>query len=221
VSINWQEVITTTFAIAGGGTGLAFSAAWLIRAIFTHKLTKDVERFKSELNAKANSKIEQLRSALQIAAIEHQVRFSNLHEKQAQVIAELYALLVELFEQSRSFVHTSSGGNPSPEHRQEYFKAVLRIREFVLFVDKHRIYLPGEVCILVDKVLDPLKRAVTDVGVYGNIDPTNDPQLTEIGEKFTKAYSAFEIDVPAAQEALAHAFRSILGVGTHAEKRVG
>jgi len=52
-------------------------------------------RFKAKLKADADIEIERLKSSLQIEAAEHQVRFAKLHKKRGEIIAELYALLVE------------------------------------------------------------------------------------------------------------------------------
>ena len=38
-----------------------------------------------------------MRAALKISATEHELRFSALHEKRAETIAQTYALLKELF----------------------------------------------------------------------------------------------------------------------------
>jgi hypothetical protein len=37
-----------------------------------------------------DAEIERLKTSLQMTALEHQVRFSKLHEKRAKVIADLY-----------------------------------------------------------------------------------------------------------------------------------
>jgi hypothetical protein len=107
MNINWQELLTTV----GGGTGILFAAAWLIKAVFTSKLARDTEAFKARLKADAEAEIEKLRYSLQRIAVEHQVRFSKLHERRAEVIADLYKSLVTVFWEGQRFVVT--GGFPS------------------------------------------------------------------------------------------------------------
>ena len=56
MSINWQEVFVTIGTTVGGGAVLLAIAAWLIRTVLSHKLTRDLESFKSSL--KANGDVE-------------------------------------------------------------------------------------------------------------------------------------------------------------------
>jgi Co/Zn/Cd efflux system component len=92
MAINWTDVLTT---VGGGGAVLA-AAAYLIKTALTHSLTRDAEKFRVQLTADANTQIENLKSTLEMAALEHQVRFSNLHAKRAEVIATIYKKAFEV-----------------------------------------------------------------------------------------------------------------------------
>jgi hypothetical protein len=87
--VNWQEVITTLGATVGAGGVLLAASAWLMKTVLTDKFAREAEAFKSRLKAEADIEIERLKSSLQMTAIEHQVRFSKLHERRAELIAEL------------------------------------------------------------------------------------------------------------------------------------
>ena len=77
--------------------------AYLAKSLIEHKLSRDVSKFQSDLKAASDAAIERLKSDLQLHAIEHQVRFSRLHEKRATVIAELNSLLAEAMWEAESF----------------------------------------------------------------------------------------------------------------------
>jgi hypothetical protein len=94
MTIHWQVLLTTL----GGGTAVLAAAAWLIRTVLNHVLTRDAEAFKAQLKADTDIETERLKSSLQMVAFEHQVRFSNLHAKRADVIAEIYSQMVEVEE---------------------------------------------------------------------------------------------------------------------------
>lgn len=65
------EIIITSVL----GSGILIGAvAWVVRSLMLHLLSKDLESFKGQL---------------QLAAFEHQVRFSQLHERRASILAEL------------------------------------------------------------------------------------------------------------------------------------
>src|ERR1035437_8597129 len=78
--------------------------AWLARSFGSQLLAKDLEKFKADLSAASSSASERLKHELQLTALEHQVTFSKLHERRAEVIAELYGLLVEVQWASQSLV---------------------------------------------------------------------------------------------------------------------
>lgn len=211
MNINWQEVITTVLTTVGGGTVLLGAAAWLIKTGLKERLARDAEAFKTRLKSNADTEVERLKSSLQKTAFEHQVRFLKLHEKRAEVIAELYKRLVDVTRNSQRFVLTRESG-PQSGQREEYARAAHRLDEFVSFFEDHQIYLPVDVCILVDKFVDPLRRAVIASGIYGGIEYPNEQIRPQIHEAFTKAYAAFDKDIPAARSALEIEFRAMLDV---------
>src|SRR5215469_2717812 len=106
--IYWQQIIATVLATVGGGSVALAAAAWLTKTLVSNRLALDAEKFKIEIKANADAEIERLKNSLQMAALEHQVRFSKLHEKRADVIREVYERLVEVYEQSRIFVTTAA-----------------------------------------------------------------------------------------------------------------
>jgi hypothetical protein len=69
VILSWLAVSSTLFG----------ALAWFTRSVIGHLLSRDLERFKANL---------------EYAALEHQIQFSHLHEKRAAVVAELYEKLL-------------------------------------------------------------------------------------------------------------------------------
>ena len=98
------------------------------------------------MKSSADVEIERLKTALQAAALEHQVRFSKLHEKRAEVLADLYKLLVEAEREALHYTYRL-GKVPDDQKGQEP-QAVKKLREFDSFGDIYRIYLPQHVCAL-------------------------------------------------------------------------
>jgi hypothetical protein len=147
-----------------------------------------------------------------MTAAEHQVRFAKLHEKRAEVIAELYERAVDTQAVGQKFVMVS-GYNRDPAKLQEAALSTNeKLLEFYVFTERNRIYLPEETCILLKTFVETMRKHVTNVDVYGSVEyPT--PQTT--AEKHTvlrEAYDAFQRDIPAVRKALEHDFREMLGV---------
>src|SRR5882762_8947453 len=186
--INWQEVLTSVLTTVGGGGVLLAAAAWLIKTVLTDRLAREAEEFKTQLKADADAQIERLKNSLEMAALEHQVRFSKLHERRAEVIAELYKRLVEVGAEGSLFVYTVGGS--SGEHFEQYNKAYKNNWDLARFIEANRIYLPVRACDLLDKYVHTLNKAVIDVNIYGTIEFPNPKTIQEQTEVLRKAYIA-------------------------------
>jgi len=111
----WQALLVAF----GGNATLLLVMAFLGRSLISNFLTKDVEKFKGDL---------------QVAAMEHQIRFSELHEKRAEVLAELYKLLVVAAWETESFASPIEWLG-EPDKKQKYQKALDAIAEYFRFFD--------------------------------------------------------------------------------------
>ena len=96
-------MLETALVALGGSAMLVAAVAWLARSIIDQFLSKDLERFKSELASASSLSAERTRHELALAAQEKGLLLTKLHEKRAQVIAELYGLLVEAQWASQDF----------------------------------------------------------------------------------------------------------------------
>jgi hypothetical protein len=65
---------------------------------------------------------------------------------------------------------------------------------------------------MLDAHFKQLSQTVLTAGVFGRIKNPNEHTVEQSNEAFTKAYKAFETDVPAARRLLETEFRKMLGV---------
>ena len=86
----WKQFVT----MLGGFGMLVFALSWLARTLVSYFLSKDVEKYKASLRTETDIELERLRAQLQIENFRRQIRFSKLHEKQAEVLAQLYSLIL-------------------------------------------------------------------------------------------------------------------------------
>jgi hypothetical protein len=89
--VNW----TTIVSVVGGSAAFFAAAAWLARSLVQHLLSKEIERFKADLQAQHQIALERAKSDFQRLLREHEIRFSHLHAKRAEIVAELYQHIVE------------------------------------------------------------------------------------------------------------------------------
>jgi hypothetical protein len=206
----WQIIVTFFLGVGGSVVVLAF-AAWLLKTSLTAWLAKDAEAFKARLKADADVEIERLKSSLQMVATEHQVKFSKLHETRAEVIRDLYSKITDVNLQGELFVITAEN-NPTPYKEREFTELREKLKDVYVFTERHSIYLPESVCVLLDKHLGQLRSNVYSAGIFGRIANPNEHTSEQSYKAFTKAYEDFETGIPTMRKLLVKEFRKMLGV---------
>ena len=91
-----QVLSSATVSVALSGILLWLTKSWIserLKNSIKSEYDQKLETHKAQLKAQSDVEIEQLKSRLNRTALEHQVRFTNLDEKRAEVIAETYSLL--------------------------------------------------------------------------------------------------------------------------------
>jgi len=111
----------------------------------------EIERLKSSLKAQADVEVERLKSNLSIAAAERQVLFSNLHQRRADVIAELYSKLkaVNTNLEKYTAVFEPAGGASREERRAAFSDSH---KSFLEFYTPKQIFIPEETAKKIDEI---------------------------------------------------------------------
>ena len=208
----WQSILVAL----GGNAALLLVLGWLARSFGTQLLSKDLEKFKAGLVSATSEASERLRHELQIVSLEHSVRFSKLHEKRAEVIGELYALLVEVQWAGQSLVALAEFGG-EPTKQEKYATALNKSGEFFRAFDKNRIYLPESVCAQIDEFLKGMRTRVIQFGVYTHVNEhAPDHVFKQKLDVWMKSSEYFDNEVPIARQALEKELRSMLAASAHA-----
>ena len=181
----WQALLVAF----GGNAALLLVIAFLGRSLVSNFLSKDLERFK--------------------------IRFSKLHEKRAEVLAELYKLLVAAVWATDSFA-TPLELAGEPDKKVKFQEAMKAITEYFRFFDQHRIYLPAALCASLEDFAKKLRVPTINMGVFLRIDYPSDRTSNEKAEAWIAAWNSVQQDVPKLRAALEAEFRDLLGVTTKA-----
>jgi hypothetical protein len=200
----WQALLVAV----GGNSALLLVIAYLGRSLIGTVLTKDVEEFKSQLT----KDVEKFKADLQLAAIEHEIQFSKLHEKRAEVVAEVYKLLVAATWQTESFASLMEWVG-EPDKKQKYREAMDAITEYFRFFDQHRIYMPAELCDSLESFARKLRSPTLRFGRYLRFDYPNDSINMEKFKVWTEAWESAQNEIPSLRSALETEFRKLLGGG--------
>jgi len=203
----WQA-----FLIAfGGNAALLLVLGFLGRSLIQQFLAKDIEGFRSRLQADSNIAIEKLRADLRQAAVEHEVRFSRLHEKRAEVLATLYGLLVEAVWEAESFANPAEFPG-EPDKKQKYVTAMNAVAAYFRFFDKHRIFLPAALCDSLEAFAKALRTPMIKFSVYLKIEHPIPKTTDEMMNAWDAAWNSVKNDVPLLRAALENEMRKLLGV---------
>lgn len=214
----WQTILL----VFGGNAALLAVLAYTGRTLLEKILARDTTRFVSDLKAKSDAAVEHLKSDLQLRTIEHQVRFSRLHEKRASVITDLYGHLVETLWAAESFLSPMQWTG-EPSKKEKHGTAMNQLALFFRYFDKHRIYLPETLCTSLESLLLKVRSHVINFGVYVQLDEAGLPDHTRLqkDDAWNKGWDAIKTEIPLARKRLEDEFRSLLGAPSSSSVKNG
>ena len=145
----WPEIIK----FLGGATALLAVTAWLIRSLIIHRLGKDIEQFKQQLQIDAEKELATLRSTLEIENAKLQIKLSALETRRISFVEELYGLLVAVSSEADTFaVEPLHGDKEELMRKADGF--IYTFSEFYEYFEKHEIFVPEDVAFQVKKLHD-------------------------------------------------------------------
>jgi hypothetical protein len=117
--------------------------------------------------------------------------------------------MVEVEQHGKRFVYV----DVFDETRQQaYSETMKRLIEFFFFLEKRRIYLPENICTLMQKFVDTIRKHVIRTNIYEPIEQSfNSKVLEEKIKVIQEVNEAFEGSIPAARAELEREFRRLLG----------
>jgi hypothetical protein len=146
MAANFVLEVLTSAAVSATLTGLLLwlTKSWIgerLKNAIKSEYDQKLETHKAELKSASDVEVERLRSQLNIAANEHNVLFSKLHDKRAEVIAETYSLLRTLYEAVSEYVKpfVPAGDRPKEE---KYKDIVDSFKSFRSYYPKKQIFIP-------------------------------------------------------------------------------
>jgi hypothetical protein len=166
--MNIWQILGWFVALPVGVSTLAGAVViFLGRTLLNHLLSKDVEKFKVELEA---------------VAFKDRTRFTTLHEKRAEVIAELYKKIVETemaFGAATIDIDLESIG--TPEKRLSEASDISH--EMKMYYLKNKIYLDESLVTEIDKFDIELGHVYFDLA---KIEGIKEPDFKKAQEKMEK-----------------------------------
>jgi len=216
---DWQHF----FESLGGQVVFLAALAYLLKTLVSRRIEREteafktklqsdatfqIEAFKAKLQAEASIEIERLKSGLQIAALEHQIRFSKLHEQRAALISQLSKEIAEVPAVVADYVIHNVKDNES------LGRAINRSVGLYSLIQTNRVLLPPALCVLLDEFSNKLTKIVTFVAVYWTRFPENEhvgPEyLAQRDKVMLDSASALENEIPELKQKLEGELRTLL-----------
>jgi hypothetical protein len=127
-----------------------------LKAQLKSQYDEKLETHKAQLKSQYDIEIEQLKSRLSIAAAQQQVRFSRLHEKRAEVIADVYTALNDLMAAVSEYTAIFEPAGIPP--REERLKtAVEAINNFGRLYRNRKIFIPHPTALKLDEINNQIR----------------------------------------------------------------
>jgi hypothetical protein len=202
--MDWSDIAKTV-----GTSGVIVAAiTYLAKSLWGHWLTSDLEKHRASLRLENETKIEQLKAELSRVALEHEVKFSRVHDRRAEVIADIYKRLYHVVRDFKSLTAMMEfSGEPSKEEKRK--TAIASYNNLAPFFCENRIYLEEEVC----KLMESFLRKIRDVNALWQKELRSQQRTEPPKEDYwMQAEEAMEKETPIIFSSLEQTFRSILGV---------
>jgi hypothetical protein len=208
----WQIILSSI-----GGSAVLFGAlAWLFKSIINHYLSKDIDKFKANLQLEAQKEMAQIQSILGIEAFEHQIRFSRLHERRADIISLIYSSIVELHLSVNDFVRLlpSSSTEQNNSNLKRIWNAADQLKSSF---EKNRIFFSDQICEKVSALNETMSKPVSEIVIHLEFDKEQNWEW--LRKRYNEALDVLESKVPLIKAGLESDFRELLGVMTPSTKR--
>jgi DNA phosphorothioation-dependent restriction protein DptG len=169
---------------------------FVIRSVVLHWLDKDITSYKAKLQA---------------AAVEHQVRFTKLHEKRAEIISELYSKLDEAHRALRSFMNPIQWVNDLPTSEKEEI-AEKGTNDLIRYYSPNKIWLPEDTCALIEEIIKQIHDAWHTYQVYAKNWSSTSQEARPDTKKWITSFEIVSEKIPVIRKELEIEFRKLLGV---------
>lgn len=209
----FKDFIITVISSAAVSSVLAGLLLWLTKTWISERLKNAIkneydekfETHKSQLKAQTDVEIEKLKSSLSVAAAEQGVKFSTLHKDRAEVIANTYALLKDVYLTMQDYVKIfePAGDKPREERRQI---AVDAHNAFRNYYPKKLIYLPASVANKLEEINRELVRTFNEF-VY----TVEYQQGTGNADRWNEIFTRMNGEMQEALQEFENEFRKLLG----------
>jgi len=165
---------------------------WLIKAIFSQYFSKDLEKFKSNLEKEAFS---------------YRVRYEKMHAERAEVIKELYKKISKTHRSFSSFMAIFQKAGDTPEKEKGEI-AAQNANDFTDYYEENKIFVDRKLSEKIDK----LSAAFRDAWLKFEISRGSRKEEDTYIKFWESAWKTITEETPKIKEEIEDDFRKIIGI---------
>lgn len=150
---------------------------------------------------------EEIKSSVGIGTLEHQIKFSKLHEKRIEVIEGLYHRLVAMETKGKDFIYRSG---PTHELGPQFYEAKQAIDEFIAYSKLNKFWVDEVLFDEIESVALSLDKIIHGAAFHCDVSPTNTDQFTKAMEDNKQSVEAITKEIPTAKEKIIESIREAL-----------
>jgi hypothetical protein len=182
-------------------TLIASIIASAVSLYLTNRKQLELEDHKARLQAELERSKLRIQNDLQLKFFEYQTRFSLLHQRQAEVIRDLYGLLADTHEHIKHLASPTFDITDN-KHAETTWAKYKTLAECYV---KNRIYLEEETCNRIDELLLKMRLAMTKSSIGQRPEPG-----VRGAELWHEAWKSVTNEVPPILKELESEFRAFL-----------
>lgn len=200
--------LTYVFLISLISAGLgAFLGAYFKKRGEEQALRDTFEEVKERLG-QTTLLTEEIKATININTIEHQIRYSQLHEKRLSVIENLWHRLVSMEQTGKAFINSTG---PTQLPNQEFKRANDAIGAFIDYSRLNKFWVDKELFDEIEKVALRIDKIVHKSLLHCNVHPREGKKFKEAMENNKKAFKEINEEIPKAKEKIiSSSIRAIL-----------
>jgi len=205
-----METLFKIFEIVFAPTAIVAGIVYLLRKYLDTHFTKELEKFKSNLQSESErSKIE-FQTSLEAKLFEFQTKFSVFHAKQAEIVAEFYKQFADVYSEISRLTAPLQFEDGIPLKNKKK-KAFDLFNELAVFFSRNRIYFNEDLCVKISSVLKLMQSALIEFDVahiYGM--QGSESYKRDDTNKWHEAWKTVDEKIPPLLRELEVYFRAIL-----------
>jgi hypothetical protein len=215
-----MNILSYIIAICASTVGVSSVVIYIGRRIIDQSLNLGIERYKGALNKELEThrtqlqlQTEEFKSNLQKLGLEHQIRFTKLHEERGQSIKEIYGLLVALQNKLEHFTTMSQGPEWTVDQIRE--KAAREAYQTLAsYFQINQLYFPNSICNQIEEILELCKRLIVDMSLakMTGADESAGQFRTQAVKEWREVNKRVSSELISAKQKLQAEFKKVLGV---------